>query len=91
MYVTNRKEAVEGRKNKKFNAQFRDKVSVLYSSMVEVDKRNLFATTPLRTCVKSSVKQPLPSEVSIDDCLLKGLSALADLYTMKLGMKEHRV
>jgi hypothetical protein len=56
--------------------------------MVEVDKRSLFATTPLRTCVNSSVKQTLPSEVSIDDCLLKGLSALANLYTMKLGIKS---
>jgi hypothetical protein len=29
--------------------------------------------------------------VSLDDCLLKGPPALADLYTVTLGMQEHKV
>ncbi len=44
-----------------------------------------------RICLNSSMKQPLPSGVSLKDCLLKGPSALADLYTVTLGMREHKV
>jgi hypothetical protein len=48
-------------------------------------------TKPLRICMNSSMKQPLPSTVSLNDCLLKGPPALADLCTMTLGMREHKV
>jgi hypothetical protein len=43
---------------------------VNYISMVEVFKTGLYATTPLRICMK----QPAPSGVSLNDCLLKGPS-----------------
>jgi hypothetical protein len=38
-----------------------------------------------------SMKQPMPSGVSLNDCLLKGAPALADPYTVTLGMREHKV
>jgi hypothetical protein len=59
--------------------------------MVEAFKTGLHATTPLRICMNSSMKQPKPSRVSLNDCLLKGLPALADLYTVTLGIREHKV
>jgi hypothetical protein len=59
--------------------------------MVEAFKTSPFATTPLRICMNSSMKQPQPSGVSLNDCLLKGPPALADLYTMTLGIREHKV
>jgi hypothetical protein len=62
-----------------------------YISMVEAFKTGPFATTPLRICMNSSMKQPQPSGVSLNDCLLKGPPALADLYTMTLGIREHKV
>jgi hypothetical protein len=62
-----------------------------YISMVEPFKTGPHATTPLRICMNSSMKQPAPSGVSLNDCLLKGPSTLADLYTVTLGMREHRV
>jgi hypothetical protein len=37
------------------------------------------------------MKQSPPLEVSHNNCLLKGPSALADFYTVTLGMKEHKV
>jgi hypothetical protein len=59
---------------------------VNYISMVEAFKTGPHATTPLRICMNSSMKQPKPSGVSLNDCLLKGPPALADLYTVTLGM-----
>jgi hypothetical protein len=47
---------------------------VNYISMVEVFKTGLYATTPLSICMNSSMKQPAPSGVSLNDCLLKGPS-----------------
>jgi hypothetical protein len=41
--------------------------------------------------MNSSMKQPAPSGVSLDNCLLKGLSALVALYAVTLGMREHKV
>jgi hypothetical protein len=37
------------------------------------------------------MKQPSLSGVSLNDCLRKGPSALAYLYTVALGMREHKV
>jgi hypothetical protein len=67
------------------------KGAVNYISMVETFKTGPFATTPLRICMNSSMKQPRPSGVSLNDCLLKGPPALADLYTVTLGIREHKV
>ncbi len=50
-----------------------------------------YATTRLRICMNSSMKQPIPSGVSLNECLLKGPPALADLYTETLGVREHKV
>jgi hypothetical protein len=41
--------------------------------------------------MNSSMKQPRPSRVSLNNCLLTGPLALADLYTVTLGIREHRV
>ncbi len=41
--------------------------------------------------MNSSMKQPKPSGVSLNDRLLKGPPALADLYTITLGIREHKV
>ncbi len=40
--------------------------------------------------MNSSMKQPKPSGVSLNDCLLKP-PALANLYTVTLGIREHKV
>ncbi len=58
------------------------KGAVNYISMVEAFKIGPFATTPLRICMNSSMKQPQLSGVSLNDCLLNGPPALADLYTV---------
>jgi hypothetical protein len=59
--------------------------------MVEVFKTAPHTTTPLRICMNSSMKQPKPSGLSLNDCLLKGPPALADLYTVTLDIREHTV
>jgi hypothetical protein len=69
----------------------RYKGAVNYISMVEAFKTGPFATTPLRICMNSSMRQPQPSGGSLNDCLLKGPPALADLYTVTLGIREHKV
>jgi hypothetical protein len=66
------------------------KGAVNYISMVEAFKTGPHATTPLRICMNSSMKQPKPSGVSLNDCLLKGSPALADLYMVTLGIREHK-
>ena len=45
-----------------------------YISMVEAFKNGPHSTTPLRICMNSSMKQPLPSGKSLNDCLMKGPS-----------------
>jgi hypothetical protein len=40
----------------------------------------------LRICINSSIKQPLLSGVYLNNCLLKGPPALADLYRVMLGV-----
>jgi hypothetical protein len=59
--------------------------------MVEAYKTGPYVTTPLRICMNSSLKQPLPSGVSLNDCLLKVYQALANFYTAMLGTCEHKV
>jgi hypothetical protein len=66
-------------------------LSTTYVSMVEAFKSGPYATTRLKICMNSNVKKPPPSGVCLNDCLLKGPLALADLYTVMLGMREHKV
>jgi hypothetical protein len=61
-----------------------------YISMVEAFKSGPHSTTPLRICMNCSMKQPSPLGVSLNDCLLKGPPALADLCTVMLLMREHK-
>ncbi len=44
-----------------------------------------------RICMNSTMKPPLPSRVSLSDCLLKGPLGLANLNTVTLGTREHKV
>jgi len=63
---------------------------VNYISMVEAFKEGPHSTTPLRICMNSSLKQPQPVSLSLNDCLVKGPSALVDLFTVTLRIREHR-
>jgi hypothetical protein len=63
---------------------------VNYISMVEAFKEGPHSTTPLRICMNSSLKQPKPVSLSLNDCLVKGPSALVDLFTVTLCIHEHR-
>ncbi len=49
---------------------------VNYISLMEAFKEGPHSTTPLRICMNSSLKQPKPVSLSLNDCLVKGLSAL---------------
>jgi hypothetical protein len=61
-----------------------------YITMVEALKNGPHTTTPLRICMNSSMKQPPPSGKSLNDCLMKGPSALVDLFTITLGLREYK-
>jgi hypothetical protein len=63
---------------------------VNYIAMVEAFKEGPHSTTPLRICMNSSLKQPYPVSLSLNDCLVKGPSALVDLFTVTLCIREHR-
>ena len=63
---------------------------VNYISMVEAFKQGPQATTPIRICMNSSMKQPPPTSKSLNDLLMKGPPALADLFAVSLGMREYR-
>jgi peptide methionine sulfoxide reductase MsrB len=49
---------------------------VNYISMVEAFKEGPYSTTLLRICMNSSLKQPKPVSLSLNNCLMKGPSAL---------------
>jgi hypothetical protein len=57
---------------------------VNYIPMVEAFKDGPHSTTTLRICMNSSLKQPQPVSLSLNDCLVKGPSALVDLFTVTL-------
>jgi hypothetical protein len=68
----------------------RYKGPVNYISTVAAYKSGPNQTTPLRICMNSSMKQPAPVNMSLNDLLYKGPSALADLYIVTLGFREYR-
>jgi hypothetical protein len=63
---------------------------VNYITMVEAFKEGPHSTTPLRICMNSSLRQPKPVSMALNDCLMKGPPALVDLFTVTLGIREHR-
>jgi hypothetical protein len=60
---------------------------VNYISMVEAFKEEPHSTT-LRICMNSSLRQPKPVSLSLNGCLMKGPSALVDLFTVTLYILE---
>jgi hypothetical protein len=66
------------------------KGQVNYITMVEAFKEGPHSTTPLRICMNSSLRQPRPVLMALNDCLMKGPPTLVDLFTVTLGIREHR-
>jgi hypothetical protein len=62
---------------------------VNYISIVEAFKQGHQSTTPIGICMNSSIKQPPPIRKTLNDMLMKGPSALADLFTVTVGFREH--
>jgi hypothetical protein len=75
-----------GRKEMK---KWKGPVNYMYITMVEAFKEGPHSTTPLRICMNSSLRQPKPVSMVLNDCLMKGPSALVDLFTVTLGIREH--
>ena len=89
-----------------FNSQFQDSVKrgvfrrlgeeekknyagpVNYITIVEAFKSDPHATTPLRLCMNSSMKY---AGYSLNDILMKGPSALNDLFSVTLGFRKFQV
>jgi hypothetical protein len=63
---------------------------VNYITMVEAFKEGPHSTTPLRICMNSSLRQPRSVSKSLNDCLMKGPSALVDLFTVTLNIREQK-
>jgi len=63
---------------------------VNYITTVVAYKEGPHSTTPLRICMNSSMRQPSPVGKSLNDILMKGPSALADLFAVTLGFREYR-
>jgi hypothetical protein len=63
---------------------------VNYISMVEAFTQGPQATTPIQICMNSRMKQPPPIRKFLNDIFMKGPSALADLFTVTVGLREHR-
>jgi hypothetical protein len=61
---------------------------VNYITMVETFKEGPHSTTPLRICMNSSLRHPKPVSMALNDCLMKGPSAL--VITVTLRVREHR-
>ena len=63
---------------------------VNFITLVCAYKSGPHQSTPLRLCMNSSMKQPQPIGKSLNDLLMKGPPALADLFSVTLGMREHK-
>ena len=61
-----------------------------FISLVCTYKSGPHQSTLLRLCMNSSMKQPQPVGKSLNDLLMKGPPVLADLFSVTLGMQEHR-
>ena len=61
-----------------------------FISLVCAYKSGPHQSTLLRLCMNSSMKQPQPVVKSLNDLLMKGPPTLADLFSVTLGMLEHK-
>jgi hypothetical protein len=59
-----------------------------YITIVETFKPGPHSTTPIRLCMNSSLKY---AGISLNDILMKGPSALNDIFGVTLGFRKHRV
>ena len=59
-----------------------------YITIVETFKPGPHSTTPIRLCMNSSLKY---AGISLNDLLMKGPSALNDLFGVTLGFRRHKV